>query len=403
MTHSDDHSGDEPPFDEQSFDRQMDAQSITFSANQEDQGERLDRFLVSRLENYTRSRLKELIKTGHVQRIGNLAHEHSWQQTQGSVQEKGHRKDRREDHGQDNQRTIVEPNNRVRAGDHYRITLPPPSAPEPQPENIPLTIVHEDGDLIVIDKPAGLVVHPATGNWHGTLVNGLLYHCGASLSGIGGVKRPGIVHRLDKDTSGLLVVAKNDKAHLGLSAQFADHGRTGPLKRSYTALIWGKLTPLQGTINAAIGRHPQNPLKMGMRPKDGKIAITHYQTLATFGNQACQKPAHTTRPISSGSLAPDPIASEVSCTLETGRTHQIRVHLAAQNTPLIADPLYGQGFKTKVLLLPENIQNQIAKLNRQALHATTLGFKHPVTGGYLEFHSDLPKKLATLKKSLQTL
>jgi 23S rRNA pseudouridine1911/1915/1917 synthase len=237
--------------------------------------------------------------------------------------------------------------------------------------------------VIVIEKPAGLVVHPAAGNRTGTLVNALIAHCGASLSGIGGEKRPGIVHRLDKDTSGLLVIAKNDKAHRSLSAQFADHGRTGDLSRGYLAFAWGIPKPERGTIDAPIARDPRSRVKMAVR-KGGKEAITHYEVLRKY-------------------LGADdkPLAAMIECELETGRTHQIRVHLARAGHPLLGDAVYGAGFQSKTVLLPRKSQAALKTLNRQALHAFRLAFSHPTTGKLLSFESKLPKDLVALEKSFK--
>ena len=240
--------------------------------------------------------------------------------------------------------------------------MPPPVPAEPEGEAIPLDVVYEDDDLIVIDKPAGLVVHPAAGNQTGTLVNALIAHCGASLSGIGGVMRPGIVHRLDKDTSGLMVVAKTDRAHRSLADQFADHGRTGPLERGYMALVWGVPDRADGTIEAALGRSTKNREKIEVKREGGREAITHYHVAERYG--AAGKPA---------------VASLVECRLETGRTHQIRVHLAAIGHPVIGDRTYGAGFATKPALLPEPARSLAARFPRQALHAYLLGFEHPVS------------------------
>ena len=335
---------------------------LTFHPGPDDEGERLDRFLARMIEGHTRSRLKDLIKAGHV---------------------------RRQD------LVVSSPNQRVREGDVYQIQLPPPSAPEPKAQNIPLKVVFEDDDLIVIDKPAGMVVHPATGHWHGTLVNALLYHCGDSLSGVGGVKRPGIVHRLDRFTSGLMVVAKNDAAHLGLSEQFADHGRKGPLTRAYTAFVWGSPATMAGTVHTQIGRAPHNAVKMAVLKEGGKEAITHFEIAARYG-QVDREDA----PNLQGETA---LVSKVICRLETGRTHQIRVHMTHIGHPLLADPLYGTGFKTKASLLPAGLQGLIERFNRQALHAFLLGFAHPITGEHIEFTSNLPKKMKKLENSLTTL
>ncbi len=220
--------------------------------------------------------------------------------------------------------------------------MPEPEPAEPGGEDIPLNIVFEDDDIIVIDKPAGLVVHPAAGHATGTLVNALIAHCGDSLSGIGGVKRPGIVHRLDKDTTGLMVVAKTDRAHQALAAQFADHGRTGPLRRGYLAFVWGAPARPKGTIDAPIDRHPKSRDRMAVRA-NGREAITHWQVLERFDGKDGK-----------------PAASLIECRLETGRTHQIRVHLAHLGHPLLGDATYGTGFKTKATRLPEAAQEALA-------------------------------------------
>jgi 23S rRNA pseudouridine1911/1915/1917 synthase len=260
--------------------------------------------------------------------------------------------------------------------------VPPPEPAEPEAEAIPLAIVHEDDDLIIIDKPKGLVVHPAAGNRSGTLVNALIAHCGASLSGIGGVKRPGIVHRLDKDTTGLIVVAKNDRAHQALAAQFADHGRTGPLQRGYLAFVWGVPDRPQGTIDAPIDRHPHARDKMAVR-QGGREAVTHWEVLERYQGADGR-----------------PVASLLACRLETGRTHQIRVHLAHIGHPLLGDDVYGAGFKTKAAHLGPTARESLADLGRQALHAYLLGFDHPSLGEFLEFRSELPADLARLRHEL---
>ncbi|MFZ0764415.1 MAG: RluA family pseudouridine synthase, partial [Bradyrhizobium sp.] len=250
-------------------------------------------------------------------------------------------------------------------------------------EEIALNIVYEDDDLIVIDKPSGLVVHPGAGHETGTLVNALIAHCGESLSGIGGVKRPGIVHRLDKDTSGLLVVAKNDAAHQSLSAQFADHGKTGEMRRGYLAFVWGVPNRLRGSVDAPIDRHPHARDKMAVR-ESGRHAVTHWEIVESF-NGADGKP----------------VAALLSCELETGRTHQIRVHLAHIGHPLMGDPTYGPHFKTKAVRLGPQSQAALTALDRQALHAYLLALEHPKTGVILEWNSNLPEDLALLRKTLQ--
>jgi 23S rRNA pseudouridine1911/1915/1917 synthase len=271
------------------------------------------------------------------------------------------------------------------AGDVIALVRPEAVDPEPKGEDIALNIVHEDDDLIVIDKPAGLVVHPAGGHETGTLVNALIAHCGESLSGIGGVRRPGIVHRLDKDTSGLLVVAKNDAAHRGLSEQFADHGRTGPLEREYMAIVWGVPPRRAGTIHTRIDRSPVNREKMAVATGDrGREAITHFEVADTFDG-----------------VDGKPVASLVLCRLETGRTHQIRVHLAHVGHPLLGDALYGGGFRTKAKLLGQDARTALDKLGRQALHARVLGFAHPRTGETLRFESAPPEEMLGLAAALE--
>ena len=274
---------------------------------------------------------------------------------------------------------VCDSNYKLKQGERIALTVPAAVDAEPQGEALPLAVVFEDAHLIVIDKPAGLVVHPAPGHASGTLVNALIAHCGDSLSGIGGVRRPGVVHRIDKDTSGLLVVAKTDAAHRGLAALFADHGRTMPLVRSYLAFTWGALPRPSGTIEAPVGRHPSDRLRMAVVPEDhGRFAITHWRVKEHFGSDA----------------------SLVACTLETGRTHQIRVHMAHIGHPVMGDPLYGKGFKTKTSKLPEAARGRLDALDRQALHAAKLGFEHPVTGEPLAFDSPLPPDLVSLRQAL---
>jgi len=279
-------------------------------------------------------------------------------------------------------RTIRDPGHRVNAGDIIAVDVPPPEPAEPAGEEIALKIVYEDDQVVVLDKPPGLVVHPAAGHATGTLVNALIAHCGDSLSGIGGVKRPGIVHRLDKDTSGLMVVAKTDRAHHALAAQFADHGRTGPLQRGYLALVWGAPARPKGRIEAPIDRHPKSRDRMAVR-EGGRPAITHWQVLERYKGRDGK-----------------PIASLIACTLETGRTHQIRVHLAYIGHPVMGDPVYGTGFKTKASQLPPEAQAALEALGRQALHAYLLTVEHPTTGALLEFQSELPAAFARLRTSL---
>ncbi|KKB86415.1 pseudouridine synthase [Devosia limi DSM 17137] len=277
--------------------------------------------------------------------------------------------------------TVSEPKYRVSAGETIVLIAPPPEDPEPKGENIPLDILYEDDQLIVINKPVGMVVHPAPGSPDGTLVNALIFHCGSSLQGIGGVKRPGIVHRLDRDTSGVMVAAKTEHAHKHLSDQFADHGRTGPLHRAYIAYVWGTTETAKGTVDAPLGRDQNNRFKQTVR-KDGREAITHYMVEARFGDEGWD-------------------ITRIQCQLETGRTHQIRVHMAHIGHPLVSDMVYASGFATKVNRLPEEVAAPIIALGRQALHAAELGFEHPTTGEEMMFEAPLPPDLEALDEALQ--
>jgi 23S rRNA pseudouridine1911/1915/1917 synthase len=279
------------------------------------------------------------------------------------------------------------PHQKIQPGDRIEITIPEPEDPQPKGEDIPLDVLYEDDDLIVLVKPAGLVVHPAAGNWNGTLVNALIHHCGASLSGIGGVKRPGIVHRLDKETSGVMVVAKNDVAHASLSAQFADHGKTMKLERAYQAIVWGLPRPQKGTINAPLGRSGDRVKRavVAATADDARHAVTHYEVLERYH----ERPDATA------------IAARVVCRLETGRTHQIRVHMAHIGHPLLGDPEYGAAFKTKVNLLPKPAHLIVNRLRRQALHAYLLQVEHPRTGAVMRFESELPADLMELIDALR--
>ena len=295
-------------------------------------------------------------------------------------------------------RTIRDPGHRVNSGAAVQIDIPPPAAAKPAPEPIPLNVVYEDADIIVIDKPKNLVVHPAAGNWTGTLVNALIAHCGESLSGIGGERRPGIVHRLDKDTTGLMVVAKNDRAHRALAAQFADHGRSGePFERAYLAFVWGAPDRPRGTIDRPIDRHPQARDRMAVR-EGGREAVTHWEVLERYGTADGPRAAagRSTRPR-------EPVASLLLCRLETGRTHQIRVHLASIGHPLLGDEVYGTGFRTKSVLLPQQAQGALKALGRQALHAHILSVKHPKSAEILRFRSELPPDLARLRRELAAM
>jgi 23S rRNA pseudouridine1911/1915/1917 synthase len=272
----------------------------------------------------------------------------------------------------------------VKAGEQVSVRVPPSADAEPEGEVIPLKVMFEDKHLIVIDKPPGLVVHPSAGHATGTLVNALIAHCGASLSGIGGVKRPGIVHRLDKDTSGLLVVAKTDAAHQGLSEQFASHGADGRLQRTYQAVVWGVPLRRSGRIDAPLARSTHNRTKISVTGgAKGRHAVTHYEVTQVFNGQ--KTPG---------------VASLVELNLETGRTHQIRVHLASLGHPVMGDAAYGAGFKASSALLGDEARAALLALNRQALHAAVLGFEHPVTGKSHVFKSALPADLARLHAAL---
>ncbi len=341
-----DRSGTVPPDD-----LGNDEGSAHFVVKPSDEGVRLDRVLAAAMTDVSRSRLQAVIRGGHVQVEG---------------------------------RVCDDPGLRVRSGQAISVTLPPPVPAEPRGEKLPLQVIYEDAHLIVIDKPARLVVHPAAGHASGTLVNALIAHCGDSLSGIGGVKRPGIVHRLDKDTSGLLVVAKTDAAHAGLSEQFAAHGSDGRLHRAYVALAWGVPSRGRGMIDAPLSRSKVNRLKIAVvRDGEGRHAVTHYEVLQRFDDQEGE-----------------PVAALVRLVLETGRTHQIRVHMAHIGHPLLADPVYGRGFVTRAARLGAESQAALDALGRQALHAAELGFEHPVTGQPLEFTSQLPPDLARLVSAL---
>ena len=267
-------------------------------------------------------------------------------------------------------------NYRVKSGQSITLTLPPATKADPVPQNITLDIVFEDEHLLVVNKPSGMVVHPAPGNNDGTLVNALLYHCGDDLQGIGSVKRPGIVHRIDKDTSGLMVVAKTEPCHHGLIELFSRHA----IKRSYQALVWGIPSPPRGTITGNIGRCPRNRKKMAVVSNGGKTAITHYRVLDTL--------AHGT-------------VSLVECRLETGRTHQIRIHMTHVGTPLVGDPVYGNQSKSRQKHFSAEAKIIMESFNRQALHAKTLGFIHPITGENRLFESKLSNDLKALINTLQ--
>jgi 23S rRNA pseudouridine1911/1915/1917 synthase len=265
---------------------------------------------------------------------------------------------------------LAEPAEPVRPGAVYTLMLPPPIPPRPQPQSIPFTILYEDDDVIVLDKPAGLVVHPAPGNEDGTLVNALLAHCGDTLPGIGGERRPGIVHRLDKDTSGVMVVAKTQHAMAGLSVAFAAHD----LDRAYLALAWGVASPLAGQIEGAVGRDPSDRKRMAVRAHGGKAALTRYKTMRVWHGGV----------------------SLLECRLATGRTHQIRVHLAAIGHPVVGDPVYLRRVPAAARAIPAPVRSRLLDFPRQALHAAVLGFRHPRSGANLAFEAPLPADFATL-------
>ena len=327
---------------------------VPVAALDADAGTRLDRVLADRVEGLSRSRAQALIRAGAVTRA---------------------------------QKTIGDPGYRVKPGDTFELQLPEPEAAEPTAENIALDVVYEDKAIIVIDKPAGLVVHPSAGHMTGTLVNALIAHCGETLSGIGGVRRPGIVHRLDKDTSGLLVIAKTDKAHQGLAAQFAAHGRDGRMSRRYVALVWGALERRSGQVDVPLGRSAANRTKIAIdRSQHGRAAVTHYRVAETFASP------------SAGGKA---VASLLDLELETGRTHQIRVHLAHIGHPVMGDPVYGAGFKASSAKLTAPAAAALQDLARQALHAASLAFEHPVTRKKLSFERPPPADLARLIEALR--
>jgi 23S rRNA pseudouridine1911/1915/1917 synthase len=278
---------------------------------------------------------------------------------------------------------------KLAAADRISVSLPEPEPADPVGEDIPLDILHEDDALIVINKQPGLVVHPGAGNWTGTLVNALIHHCGDTLSGIGGVRRPGIVHRLDKDTSGVMVVAKTDHAHKALSEAFADHGRTGDLKRAYEALVWGTPARMTGTIDAPLGRAADR-VRRAVVPEgraDSRHAVTHFTVRERFGDTGDEFAA----------------ASLVECRLETGRTHQIRVHMAHIGHPLVGDRDYGRAFRTKANRLPDTLREKVDAFPRQALHARQLEFRHPDTHVLMRFEAPMPRDMEELVIGFRTI
>ena len=321
------------------------AKILTHRIEEDQIGQRLDRVLAACHPDLSRSRLKALIEEGRVSANG---------------------------------ATITEPSYRVKHGQTFATQVPEAAPYEPVGQDIPMEILYEDSELIVINKPAGLVVHPAPGNPDLTLVNALIAHCGDSLSGIGGVRRPGIVHRLDKDTSGVMVAAKTDLAHHALSRQFEK--RTA--ERAYLAVVWGMPMPSQDRIEGNIGRDPRNRKKMAVvREGKGKTAATNYRIVKRYGVWA----------------------SLVECRLETGRTHQVRVHMAHAGYPLVGDPLYGRATKGRIKGLPDEVVRALREFPRQALHARLLAFEHPESGEELSFETELPDDMKKLCDILETV
>jgi 23S rRNA pseudouridine1911/1915/1917 synthase len=317
------------------------ATSFSVVAGPETRGQRLDRFLATASGTLSRSRVKSLIEQGCAHRNGDV---------------------------------VKDPSEPVRTGATYALDLPPAAPATPQAQRIPFPILFEDADLIVLDKPAGLVVHPAPGNEDGTLVNALLDHCGDQLTGIGGERRPGIVHRLDKDTSGTMVVAKTQFANTALTTAFAARD----IERAYLALVWGLPDPPAGDIQGDIGRDKRDRKRMAVVTRNGKPALTRYRILRTWY----------------GSVA------LLECRLATGRTHQIRVHLASRGNPVVGDPLYLRRVPATARALPEPVRRRLLDFPRQALHAARLGFVHPRTGEPLSFATDFPQDIAELVASL---
>lgn len=320
-----------------------DGDLLMLQVSPEAAGDRLDKTLASLTDNLSRARIQALLSAGAVTRNGQIVRDGSAKALAGA----------------------------------YAVQAPPVIAADPEPQNIPLRVMFEDNHLIVVDKPPGMAVHPAPGSPDRTLVNALLHHCGASLSGIGGVARPGIVHRIDKDTSGVLVCAKTDAAHQGLSALFFHHD----IDRAYVALTRGAPKPRNGTVKSLLGRSAHDRKKMAILRSGGREAITHYETTDLFGP------------------ADRPTAARVRCRLETGRTHQIRVHMASLGAPCLGDAVYGSGSPAPAV----RAAMAEAGLTRQALHAAVLGFSHPITGEPLRFEAPLPVDMAKLEVLLNDL
>jgi 23S rRNA pseudouridine1911/1915/1917 synthase len=322
-------------------DRAPPTRSFTTVATTAGRGQRLDRFLADAIGTLSRSRVKSLIEQGQLRRDGIV---------------------------------LNEPADAVRPGATYVLGLPAPQPATPQPQHIPFTILYEDADILLLDKPAGLVVHPAPGNEDGTLVNALLAHCGDTLTGIGGERRPGIVHRLDKDTSGVMVVAKTQQANTALTAAFAARD----LDRAYLALAWGVPSPLTSEIEGAIGRDKRDRKRMAVVSRGGKPALTHYRTQRTWQTAVAM----------------------LECRLATGRTHQIRVHLASRGHPIVGDPVYLRRMPAVSRALAEPTRHLLLDFPRQALHAARLGFAHPRSGKMLEFATEPPADMQALVAAL---
>jgi len=306
---------------------------------------RIDKFLQSSFRDISRTRLQDLIINGFVKL---------------------------------NNKTINESSKKINKNDIIEVVFPPPKATHIKPNKMKLDILFDDNDIIIINKSPGVVVHPGAGNYDNTIVNGLLHRYHKELSNVGGKSRPGIVHRIDKDTSGVIVVAKNDNAHINLSNQFSEHS----IKRTYEALVWGSLKPKSGKINEKISRNKNNRQLMAVHKEKGKIAITNYKTLAVFQNDNL------------------PEISLIECNLETGRTHQIRVHMNHKGNPILGDKSYGKK-KQKFKKINLNIEKKINSFNRQALHAKSLGFIHPSTKLEVFFRAKRPKDLDDLIKNLK--
>lgn len=310
--------------------------------DENDAGERLDKWLAAQTAALSRSRIQQLIEQGELACDG---------------------------------APCTSAKTKVKAGQEYTLTIPEPAPTHMVAQEIPLDIIYEDEDLLVINKAAGMTVHPGAGTPDGTLVNALLAHCGDTLSGIGGVQRPGIVHRIDKDTTGLMVVAKHDVAHRFLAAQLEDRS----LSRTYQAICWGVPSPTSGTITGDIGRHPKHRQKMAVVEKNGKPATTHYKVLGAYQN----------------------LASLIECKLESGRTHQIRVHCQHLGHPLLGDSVYTK--RMKISMLPASLREALDGFSRQALHAAQIRFIHPSTQQECQFEAPMPADMLGLKKTLEDL